>query len=223
MTASYIARLYLRCFHGLAPHDAHGHPPHESPAIMVAPMVLLAFGALFAGLAGSPWLRQPLFHLLRDAHVHEGIDVPVLCWSTLAFAIGCWLAFTVGFRRRNLLSPELRPLGSRLYAWAFHKYYVDECYDRCIVWPFLRLAAGLAQWDQRVIDGAVNGAGRLGTWLSEIKAQCDRVIVDGLVNGVARGIRGVGATLRRIQTGVIQQYLLVVIIAVVVFSAIVRH
>ena len=228
MTTAYIFRLYLRCFEG-APRAAQGHhggphhAPHESPSVMVLPMAVLGLGALVAGLAGSPWLHHPFFHLLGETHVHEGIDLPMLVWSTAAAAAGIALAWVVGFRRRNLLPAPLRPLGSRLYRLAANKYYVDELYDRLVIRPFLGLTRGLAGFDQRVIDGAVNGAGRAGRGLGELKAWFDQTVVDRSVNLLARAVRRTGATVRWIQTGIVQQYLFVVVMAVVVLAAILRR
>ena len=223
MTTSYIFRLYLRCFHGAPAHQSQHHPAHESPMVMVLPMTLLALGAAAVGLAGSPWLHHPFFQLLGVTEAHERIDLPILLWSTLAAAAGLWLAWIVGVKRRNLLPAALRPLGTRLYTLAANKYYADEFYGWAIVQPFLALTRALARGDQRVIDGAVNGAGRLGASVGRWKERFDRTVVDRLVNGIASTVRGLGAGLRRIQTGVVQQYLLVVVVAVVALSVLVHR
>jgi NADH-quinone oxidoreductase subunit L len=220
MTASYIFRLYLRCFHGTAP--GHGHA-HESPAVMVLPMALLGAGAACVGLLESPWLGHPFLRLLRDPHVHDHVDAAIAILSMVALAIGLWAAWTVGVKRRSLLPAAWRPVGNRLYQLAAHKYYVDEAYDRFLIQPFLAATGSLARFDQRVIDGAVNGAGRLGDLVARVKASFDRVVVDGFVNGLAAAVRGVGALLRLIQTGVVQQYLLVVAAAVVALSILGRR
>ena len=249
MTASYIFRLYLRCFYGPQPDEAraHAHPaprysrskaaraaaygahgqrgghvPHESPIMMVAPMAVLGLGAICAGLLGSPFLGHSFFHLFGVTEAHERIDVPVLVLSTAALAVGVMLAWLVGFKRQNLLPEPLRPLGRTLYTWAANKYYVDEFYSRAIIQPFLAATEWLARFDRRVIDGAVDGAGNLGWSLGQWKAWFDRTVVDGIVNGVAVTTRGFGRLLRWIQTGVIQQYLLVVVAAVVVLSLALR-
>ena len=191
--------------------------------IMVVPMALLAIGATLAGLAGSPLFHHPLFRLLHDAHAPEGIDVPILLWSSLALAVGVTQAWTVGFQRRNFLTIGLRPLGRRLYAWAANAYHVDACYYTVLIQPVLATTRWLAQWYQQVIDGAVNKAGRLGAWISQWKERCDRLVVDGCVNGLARAVRGAGNLVRWVQTGIIQPYLLFVIVAVVVLSVAVRR
>jgi NADH-quinone oxidoreductase subunit L len=223
MTAGYIFRLYLRCFHGAAPHDATHHPPHESPPIMVAPMAVLAIGAAFVGFVGSPLVGQPLWRLLGDHEVHQGLDLGIAFWSTVALIVGAGLAWLIGFQRRQLMPSSLRPLGQHLYALAANKFYVDELYQRVIIRPFLTATAALSQYDQRVIDGAVNAAGQFGWMLSQGKAWFDRAVVDRIVNGVASVVRGLGGSLRWIQTGVIHQYLITVVVAVAILAVVLRR
>ena len=92
-----------------------------------------------------------------------------------------------------------------------------------IIRPFVEATARLARFDQTVIDGAVNGAGSAGWALGIWKERFDRLVVDRLVNGIAQFARGLGTVLRWIQTGIVQQYLLVVILAVVVISLVLRR
>ena len=191
--------------------------------IMVLPMACLAIGAVVAGLVGSPWLHHAFFRLMGEADVHEGLDVPLLVGSTAVAALGIWLAWTIGVKRRNLLPAGLRPLGSTLYTWAANKYYVDEVYDRTIIQPFLAATRWLARFDLGVIDGAVNGAGDFAAFVSRLKERFDQLVVDRIVNGTASIIRRCGSALRWIQTGIIQQYLLVVVVSLVVLSLILRR
>jgi NADH-quinone oxidoreductase subunit L len=222
LTAGYVARLYLRCFHGLsaAPHGKH--QPHESPVVMVAPMVVLAFGALGAGLAGSPVMHHQFFHVLGAAQAHEGIDVPIVLLSSAAALIGIWLAWIVGVRRRKLLPVGLQPLGARLYQLAAHKYYVDELYGRIIIQPFLSSTRALAAFDFNIVDGLVNGAGRMGWNVGQWKGWFDQAVVDRAVNAFASAIRDAGRWARRLQTGIIQEYLLVVVVAAVALAVVIQ-
>ncbi len=235
MTTAYVFRLYLRCFFGETPQLSghHDHPAHarlggheeragESPAIMVLPMSILGAGAAFVGLAaGSPW-----GHALFDAlGVHEEHKFS-LFMTGLSLAIlfaGLSLAWIVGFKRRNLLPQGLRPLGRAFYTLAANKYSVDEFYEAAVIKPFVSFARWCAQMDQLIIDGAVNGVGWAGVFLSEVEAWVDRVLVDGLVNAMARTTRDFGVFFRIFQTGIIQQYLFVVVAAVVVLSIAIRR
>ncbi len=213
MTAAYMTRLYLRCFEGPSPQ--HGaHHAHESPSVMVLPMAMLGLGAVVAGLAGSPWTGNGFFHLL-DAHGHEHVDAAMLLTSTLIAAAGIGLGWQVGFRRRTFMPQPLRGFSGAWYRAAAGKYFIDELYGRVIVQPFLHACAWLARFDVQVVDGAVNGAGAVGWRVGQLKGWFDTHVVDGLVNRVAAGVRRWGTALRPLQSGVIQQYLLLMVAAVV--------
>jgi len=124
-----------------------------------------------------------------------------------------------------LVYPMSRISTSRLAGGSFarvleRKYGFDELYGFLFVRNLLRVNRASAAFDNRVVDGAVNGVGRvLGsgrysmTWLS---GAIDRAVVDGAVNGVASVIRAFGGAFRRIQTGMVQSYLLVIFTGLVV-------
>ena len=222
ITASYVFRLYLRCFHGPAPHHAEPHP-HESPAVMTVPLLILALGAAFVGLLGSPLGGHWLLRVLGLHEVHEGVDPFMVGLSTLIVGLGVVGAWRVGMQHRPLLPPRLGGVGDRLYHWASNKYFVDELYDRAIIQPFLRATQWLSEFDRRVIDGAVDRAGLAGASLGQLKAWVDQRVVDRLVNGVAELVAWLSARGRRLQTGLVHQYLFVVVVSVVVLSFIVRR
>jgi len=204
MTAAYIFRLYLRCFHGSAPHgELHAH---ESPPVMVVPLMVLAIGAAGAGLLGSPVGKHWLMRVLGAHDVHEGVEWSMVLVSTLIAAAGFGLAWA-----------RVR-IGGPLYRLALNKYYVDELYGRIIIQPFFRATQALSRFDVDVVDGAVNGAGRIGWSLSALQDWFDRTVVDRAVNGTAQIVRAVGAFGRGLQTGWVSQYLLVIVGGVVMLS-----
>jgi NADH-quinone oxidoreductase subunit L len=109
-------------------------------------------------------------------------------------------------------NPELPvSLARRLtgvYRTLLNKYWVDEIYQAVFVDFGKRLCGFLWGVDSRVVDGAVNGSSWVTVRLSFLSAWNDLKIVDGLVNAVAEVIQGGGSRLRRLQTGVVQNYIL---------------
>lgn len=128
-----------------------------------------------------------------------------------------------------------------LYQAARRRFYCDELYQativRFVIWlsrmcyhfdkrwvvdPLInlvgrvtRLAADVsATFDRVVIDGLVNLSGRAGVALSTLSRWTDDVIVDGVVNGLGRATGDLGRALRPIQTGKVQNYLLVAMMTV---------
>jgi NADH:ubiquinone oxidoreductase subunit 5 (subunit L)/multisubunit Na+/H+ antiporter MnhA subunit len=96
----------------------------------------------------------------------------------------------------------------RLHAFLMHKWYFDELYSAILVQPAL-VVAHVARWfDATVIDGVVNGLGRIGVVLSRYNGIIDARIVDGLVNVIAAACYGIGGRLRAVQTGSLRSYVL---------------
>ena len=232
MTTAYIFRLYLRCFHLPAPRNeiggtarqaggpSHHEQIHESPWIMVLPMTLLAVGAAVVGFLGAPAAHHVFFQLVGTHGTHEGVAWDVVAWSGAAAAAGFALAWVVGMRQQRLT--VLGSAGTWLYRLAANKYYVDELYGRAVIRPFLRATEWLAAFDRQVVDGAVNGSGMVGWWLGIGQRWVDQRLVDGLVNAVAAVARTFGGWLRRLQTGIVHQYLLALVLSVVVLAVLLR-
>ncbi len=117
--------------------------------------------------------------------------------------------------------PELpRALAAKwpgLHALLVQKYYVDELYHSTVVRSTLAGARGLWLVDRRIVDGAVNGAAALTQIASWVSHMLDKHVVDGLVNlsvwSAAHGSFGI----RRVQTGLVQNYALLMVAGVFVF------
>ena len=95
-----------------------------------------------------------------------------------------------------------------LHALLLNKYWVDEFYIAIFVDFGKRLCGRLWTVDAKGVDGAVNGTSALTVFLSHVSAKFDFRGVDGLVNAIADLIQGGSQTFRRIQTGILQNYLL---------------
>jgi NADH-quinone oxidoreductase subunit L len=170
-----------------------GHEPHESPALMVLPIVTLALLSIVGGILNIPlrggthldsWL-EPVF---RTAPITESFaGAAALSATALAFGVvGIVVAFL--FYRRGLASPADDPLQERLGVVGDvvgHGYYYDEGISKAVDGPVRAFATFLDRdVDQRVIDGAVNGTGHL----VRRAAEGLRHAQDGLVRRYAIGI-----------------------------------
>ena len=103
-----------------------------------------------------------------------------------------------------------RVLGS-LYPVLENRYYVDEFYNATVIRAVLWLSATFAAIDSRwVIDPVVNAIGRGAGRLAELSSRFDARFVDGAVHATARLADSAGRALRPVQTGKVQDYLLVV-------------
>jgi NADH-quinone oxidoreductase subunit L len=114
---------------------------------------------------------------------------------------------------------KLKPI----YKLLWNKYYIDEFYEGVIVKGIFMRLTGVSGWfDLKVIDGLVNLVGKFGELSSRISGWIDNTFVDGLVNAIAAITWSSGSRLRRMQTGSLQNYLLVIFIGIILFVMIFR-
>ena len=104
----------------------------------------------------------------------------------------------------------------RFYDQMYHKYYFDEYYDSFVVKPGLSTARFAFHFDNSVIDAFVNLCGATTVLLSHIKAVFDDYVVDSLVDAVGEVTKFAGDAFRRLQTGLVQSYLVYITLLVVV-------
>ncbi len=222
LTAFYITRACLLTFAG-KPKEAHH--AHESPLVMTVPLIALAAGAAGIGLIGSPWVGHLFQHFLQIEMVpgtHETVPGPLAHgpgWIALGSIAVAAAGMGLSLLRYGLgiswVPAGLRPLFSRAHRFIFEGYRVDKLYQDCIVDPVAALARKAFSFDLGVIDGAVNRTGEAGLAASRIKGWIDQKIVDGAVIGTAINVGRTGAWLRLLQTGLVQNYLLIAALSTV--------
>ena len=207
MTAFYMFRAVFMTFGGEyrgGAQDAHGGHgshggPHESPAVMVVPLVILAF----LGVVSGWWNVTGHFDVLMghgETHGFFGHFFGVLTHSLplislLVALTGIFLAYAM--YSAKWLSPEkIGSMFKPLYTLFLRKYWMDELYENVIVKIVM-------------LKGLFGGL-----------EQIDTYVVDGTVNGVANGAIASGRAIRHAQTGQLQLYGLFIgigILAIVVF------
>jgi NADH-quinone oxidoreductase subunit L len=226
-TAFYMFRLYFLVFEGRSRVDHHAaHHLHESPPVMTRPLVILALFTVVAGLFGYSTSHSPYYDYVAAAFVsgahgaeHHGPSELLMAVISVAIAVaGIALAYLL-YLRRPELPGRLAERWRGLYTLLLNKYWVDELYIAVFVDFGKWLCRVLWRLDARGVDGTVNGAGWLTVALSHVSARFDFKAVDGLVNGIADLIQGGSASLRRIQTGVVQNYLLAMAMGIFVIVA----
>ncbi|HET6844226.1 MAG TPA: NADH-quinone oxidoreductase subunit L [Candidatus Angelobacter sp.] len=177
---------------GHAADHGHGHGGvHESPWIMLAPLVILAILSVVGGWVGIPHAMggSNVFESFLSPAIHAPAETAAERGSELVFAgisvgvalLGFLLAYWLYYLQPELPSRITARIRG-LYALVLNKYYVDELYGRFFVKPLLALST-VVLWhgvDQQMIDGTVNGAGSTS--------------------------KGIGNQLRRIQSGNIRSY-----------------
>ncbi|GAA3017644.1 NADH-quinone oxidoreductase subunit L [Kitasatospora albolonga] len=186
VTAFYMTRVMILTFFGEKrwQPDAEGHEPHphESPASMTLPMVVLAFGSVFAG--GIFALNESFVGWLEPvtglAHGHSPLNATTVTVLTSVCVAGGVLVSWLMYGRGSV--PVTPPVGSLLTRAARRDLLQDDFNHAVLVRPGSALTASLVYADSKVVDGTVNG--------------------------VAAAIGGISARLRRTQTGFVRSYAL---------------
>jgi len=221
MTSFYIFRLWFLTFFGEyrgAPaessgrghdgHDAHSHGvPHESPMIMIIPLMILAVLTFVGGWVGIPaalggadhfdHFLEPVFHSTVEAapgaetvaapaespseHEDTGTELLLMAISVAAAAIGLFGAWFLYYKRTDLPARMAQAAGG-LYTFVLEKYRVDEFYGAAIIRPIV-LASTNILWKG-----------------------IDVTLIDGAVNESAAGAQDVSEGLRHMQSGNIRSY-----------------
>ena len=208
MTAFYMFRVVFITFGGeyrggtASSHSGHeGGKLHESPMVMIIPMVVLSVLSVVSG-----WLNVTgsFDQFLGHGGSGEGhgfissffgmLAHPLALISLLVAALGIFLAYAM-YSAKWLSAEAVGRVFKPLYVLFSRKYWFDELYERVIVVRVLvdGIFAALNFFDSRVVDGAVNG--------------------------VATGTAEASGAMRRAQTGQLQVYGIAIAIGVVAIAA----
>jgi NADH-quinone oxidoreductase subunit L len=161
LTAFYMSRMFFMTFHGEQRFEDDEVHPHESPALMTVPMIVLAVGSL--GLGGlltvvgfTAWLEP-----VTGVHEHPEpvLPIPVIIGLTLALvALGTFAAWREYVRSEV---PRYVPQGSLLAQAARADLYQEVANRALVEEPSRGIAWTLRAIDRGGIDGGFSGGGRL--------------------------------------------------------------
>ena len=206
ITSFYMFRLLFMTFagdyrgakvdeHGHVSHghgdEGHGHgEPHESPMVMLAPLVILAVLSIFGGFVGFhngfDHFLEPVFGTGSEGAaggeaVGRGAEIMLMLVSVLVAAFGAVLAWILYVSKPYLPARIAASLGA-FYDAVLNKYYVDEIYAKLFVKP--------------LVDGST----------SILWQGVDRKVIDDTVNNAADGAQHVSDEVRHMQSGNLRSY-----------------
>lgn len=232
LTAFYTMRQITLTFFGNPRTDAARHAT-ETTWTMTLPLAVLAVFAIAAGWVGIPE-KFPLiggivpnwFHEFVGETLLEKPEAVTFSWVPLltSFVVslgGLYLGWLV-YRRveAGAKDPLETPLGS-LYRVLKNKYYIDEFYDRVFVQPAYWLSETFTYLflDRKVIDGILHWFAYISIVIGNFfRNYIDKPIVNGSGDFVGEGTKRLGRTLRFIQSGRIQQYMIVALVSLAAFG-----
>jgi NADH-quinone oxidoreductase subunit L len=181
ITGFYMTRMVAMTFFGKARWEDDAHP-HESPAVMTIPLIILAIGSTFLGMAllfwGNieTWLEPVVGFETAPAVISTGLTIGISLAVVLVGAVIGWISYA----RREV--PIVASAGSLLTRAARRDLYGDDVNEALVVRP--------------------------SYWLSRVLVWFDNSWIDGFVNGSAAFVGGLSGRLRRSQTGFARSYAL---------------
>lgn len=212
LTAFYMTRVYFLTFRG-SERFPDEKKPHESPITMTAPLWILAALAAVAGFLGLPdfigehgslnWISH---HWLGGGHGHAGavsmehigsmhaslVVEYILMFLSAGLAIGV-VAFTWKFYTKHSLAGDeiIKGKLGKFYHWMENKFFVDEFYEMALLKPFVLIGEKVIMaFDKDVLDGGVNGLGKLMNFFGDL--------------------------FKRMQTGFVAHYALIMVVGVII-------
>jgi NADH-quinone oxidoreductase subunit L len=251
MTAFYMFRLVILTFHGKPNNQEKYDHAHESPFVMVMPLVVLSLLSIFIwytpnplspsdGWFSSEWVTTPqtvvpessrfdfmindgenvsdqtyVIHSHKYEHTMHEVHYPAMFLSLILAGLGILFAFTI-YQWKKISSDNLAERFKGLYLGSLNKWYVDEFYHSSFIGGTLGLGNLLNWFDKWIVDGIVNGSAAFTRVFSKISGYFDEYVVDGLVNATAFISGFIGLNFKRIQTGKVQTYLVLVIFSVII-------
>ncbi len=221
LTAVYMTRLMILVFDG-RPRTTAAARAHESGALMVVPLVVLAALSLVGGALNLPGVHS-LAHFIE--HHAADFDFSIAFASTVVALLGIVVAWAIYSRGRiEASAPDrLAAMPFNLFTHLNRKWYFDEFYTLILVRPFYWLANKLAFaldwqfWHDFVHDSVLAEPFKMSA--AFLANPIDLGLVDGIANGLANLVQSGSGELRKVQTGYVRNYALSITLGVVAIVA----
>jgi len=240
LTAFYMFRLLILTFLGEHAAPARLDYVRESGKVMTIPLMIFALISFFIFYSFNPFGARsgwyftyverpvsavPLAQQAASIEVFEEAvhhaHVPAILLSLLVAGGGILLAFGTYYWKK-INAEAIAARFSALYQFSRNKWYFDDFYQATIVRGTIGATRVLRWFDDRVIDGIVNGTAFVTRVSSFGSGRFDNVVIDGMVNLVAYITGFCGLVLRLVQTGKVQTYIVFVLFGVVLFFLLFR-
>ncbi len=219
LTAFYMFRLTHLTFYGSSRVDHHtAEHIHESPVVMIAPLVVLATLSVIGGFPGVPpekgWFHhflQPVVGALAEAHeAGIGVILTLMGAATAIALLGWGLAhYLYSISPSTADNWAVRAPGA--YTTLLNKYYVDELYDFLFVEPCKRLGHLLEWFDRNVIDWIVRMVGQAAEWGSAGSTWIEKHVIYGGLNVIGYSNHLAARSWRKLQSGMVHHYAAIIV------------
>jgi len=145
----------------------------------------------------------------------HGAHYPAMFLSLFVAVLGILTAF-VFYQWKKVDVDKLAGSIKPLYNFSLNKWFFDEFYHKTFVAGLLGLSKLIYWFDSTIVDGIVNGSATITRAVSTFTGAFDKYVVDGLVNFMAYLSGFFGLLFRRVQTGKVQTYIVLVIFSIII-------
>ena len=229
LTSFYMFRLMYLTFYGTSRMDHHTEEHvHESPMVMVGPLMALGVLSILGGFLGFPpehgWLHQflePVAGLGGEHAVSTGLVLTLMMVATGIALLGWALAHY--FYSVNLSAPDrLAEQFKAAYTTLLNKYYIDELYDVLWVEPTKTLGRWLDWFDRFVIDGLVHAVAQSADLVAAASTWAEKYVIYGGLNAIGYGNHLAARQWRQLQSGMVHHYAAVIVAGIFLLAVIVQ-
>jgi NADH-quinone oxidoreductase subunit L len=218
LTSFYMFRLTYLTFYGKSRMDHHTEEHvHESPMVMVAPLVVLGLLSLAGGFIGFPpehgWLHQFLAPVAAVGGEHEVSTGLVLSLMMIASGIALfgWALAHYLYSMNPTAPARWAAKAGAVYTTLLNKYYVDELYDLLFVEPIKKLGLLLDWFDRIVVDGLVRAVAHLAELGAAGSTWVEKHVIYGGINVVGYGNHLMAKQWRQLQSGMVHHYAAIIV------------
>jgi NADH-quinone oxidoreductase subunit L len=218
LTSFYMFRLTYLTFYGSSRMDHHTEEHvHESPMVMIGPLMVLGLLSLAGGFLGFPpehgWLHQFLTPVVGGGAEHEpgtGLVLTLMMVATGIALLGWSLAHYL--YSINPTAPDRWAAKAQgAYQTLLNKYWVDELYDFLFVEPCKKLGMVFDWFDRTVIDGIVRGVGQMAELGAAGSTWIEKYVIYGGLNVIGYGNHRLAKHWRQLQSGMVHHYAAIIV------------
>jgi NADH-quinone oxidoreductase subunit L len=159
--------------------------------------------------------QEKVVHSISYSEALHHAHMPAIFLSLFLAGLGILTAFLF-YQWKKLNADKLVANIKPLYNFSYNKWYIDELYEATFLAFTMGLSNLLAWFDQKIVDGIVNGTATVTRFFSRFIGGFDTIVVDGLVNLFAYMSGMLGLILRKLQLGKVQAYIVLVIFSLVI-------
>lgn len=220
LTSFYMFRLTYLTFYGESRVDHHTlEHIHESPPVMLVPLMILAGLSLLGGVPGIPpedgWFHHFLAPVIGHAgggeHEASAGTTFMLMGVATVIALTGWLIAHYLYTVKPGTADRWAAAQPGLYTTLLNKWYVDELYDFLIVEPLKKLGLVWDWFDRTILDGLVRGVGRGTELTSAATTWFEKYVVYAGLNVIGYANHLLARSWRKLQSGMVHHYAAIIV------------